>query len=370
MGILDAPVTPASIGAAPQARPTDILVGSRVYDQQRNIYGLAPRHLRKFRAKLAAAAAGVGICEIACVGDSIVLGQGVSYQTQSWPAVARERIVVATGAKNSTGWVAPVGMNSGALDPRWTKTGTFQGGSGVAAYFHPIVSSTAASTATFVSDKAGTVAEVYYSDKNVAFTVAIDGGAPVTVTPGDTNAMMTYTVTGLTDAVHTIVVTQTGAGLVYVYAARVRSTAGLSVSNWGFSNSKAVDWNTASFYQNINYVASTAPALSLLSLGTNDVANAVGTAAYKTNMTVLIDKLKAVGDVILVAPIPLNMDMSLYRRALYELAESKDVPVLDLWDRWVNFSTANTLAMYADGVHPTPTGYADMGLAIGQMLSM
>lgn len=352
----------------PIARPTNISTGARVYDRLTNLYGVEPTHLRKFRGKLAAAAAGTGMCEVACIGDSIVAGQGATVHTQSWPVVARKRMVAATGVDNSTGWCPPYLRNGAALvDTRWTiGSGWTQAGT----YLHCARANTSGAVLTFTSDSPGTAIDLLYSDNSGPFTVAIDGGSAVTVTPTNGNQVSTYTVTGLTGAVHTIVVTTTSTTETFIYGARVRYSKGLSVSNWGYSNSQASNWNTTSWWLLPNYVRATNPDLVLIGLGTNEAGNAVTPATYSTNMSALIDKFITTANVMLLTPIPLgSTDLAPYRQALYSLAATKGVPVLDLFDRWVNADAADALGMYSDAkIHPSATGYADIGLAVARVL--
>lgn len=341
------------------------------YDTLHNVFGIRARHLRRFRGRLAAAAAGTGICEVAAVGDSIVAGQGATdLSTRAWPAVSRKllhsRLILPAP---STGWAPVHHANAGALkDPRWVLTGTWIQG---VTFLHAPSSSVGGSAATFTSDVAGTVAEVYYSGQNGEFTVSIDGGAAVTVPSSPGNEMRTYTVTGLANTTHTITVTVSSTTAVYVYAARVRSVAGLSLSNWGFSSAKASDWLTVPWYLNTNSVISTNPALVLIGLGTNEAGNAVSAATYQANMITLVDRFRANSDVVLLAPIPLNgIDQSAHRAALYNVAQSRDVPVIDLAERWLSAASALGLGMYSDGgIHPSDVGYADMGNAIAGVLA-
>lgn len=381
MGILDAPVTPASIGAARATRvasaPSDVTSLGR-YEPNRQGYNLQPAALRRLRAKLAQAKAGTGLCKIAVAGNSITAGQSVTFSTQSWPVVLRDFLATKGYTKTGTGVVFCSNSQAGT-DTRWS----FSSG-----WFNYVPSSIKTptkahnangATATFTSDQTGTVASVYYANNSGTFTVSIDGGTAVAVTPtGSSSTTGVYTVTGLSNAVHTVVVTLTSTSYVYLIGAEVRGTTGVTVTGCGIGGATSTDFVTTNNAGGRKAVLAWAPDVVLIDLLTNDAntLTIIPAATSKANMQALITEYSATADVILVASIPgydntaaAPVAFTAYRQALYDLADSNNLPVLDLYDRWGTYASANGLGLMTDSLHPNAAGYADIAAAASALLA-
>lgn len=102
--------------------------------------------------------------------------------------------------------------------------------------------------------------------------------------------------------------------------------------------------------------------LHFLNIGINDIRNSITSATYKTNLQTIVTAMKAVGDVILVWPQP---DLSTlgdqanrqnYRAAMYEIATTNDLPLIDLETYFT--SIGGGASLYNDTVHLTAEGYA------------
>lgn len=363
MGILDAPSVPASrVPAAP-------LAGLRgVYDPRRSVYNLKPAHLRRTRAKLAGAVAGTALCRVGCAGDSITAGEKAApYATNAWPVRMRD-IFAASGVPIAGTGLIPAQSAQSGFDARWSYGAGWANFSGAPTSFLRQCS-TPGSTATLTGDRPGTVVEVQYSNGSGPFTVAIDGAAPVTVTPTGGTSLGIYTVTGLADTNHTVVVTVGATGTTYLVGAGVRRTTGLLVTNAGLGGATAGAWSTTEPFRAGPALRSYSPDLVTFSLMTNDANQSVAPATYKSNMQTAITAFKAASDVLLIAAIPGNgLALDPYRAALYELADSNDLPLLDFFDRWGSYDSANGLGLMFDSLHPNATGYADLGRAVASAL--
>lgn len=357
-------VPPGRVSTLPSQAAT-----ARTYDQRLNLYNLKPSHFRKTRAKLAAAEVG-GLANIACLGDSITAGQGATMSTESWPVVMRN-LLTASGVltSNGTGIVLSNNGDSG-FDPRTSRTGSwtkFVNGSDRTVLTY----ATGGSTYTFTSDVAGTDVDVYYSNASGSFTVAIDGGTAVAVTGAGGTTIGKYTVAGLSNTTHTVVVTLT-TGTTYLAGFRVRKgTTGLRVSSLGLGGARTSDLIAGSQPFGVLSMATTdAPDLAVLALMTNEAFTSTSAASFKTGVLSLVTTLKAAGaDVLLVAEIPANgQDLTPYRTVLYEAAIDQDVPVLDMFDRWGSWATANTLGQMFDAFHCTAAGYRDYARAVRDVI--
>jgi lysophospholipase L1-like esterase len=56
------------------------------------------------------------------------------------------------------------------------------------------------------------------------------------------------------------------------------------------------------------------------------------------------------------------------RNLFYEVAEDNDVALIDLGERWKNYSTANGLGLYADTIHPSDKGAGDIAGSVYRAL--
>lgn len=375
-----------AVRAAYGSPPPPGITGANAYDSVRNLYNAKTSNLAKTRAGVGRVISGTGFFRLLCIGDSTTegVGSGGNPATVSYPAYLRTLLASRGLANGGTGWV--IAHNNNVTDSRWTFTGSFTGFSDPLTQF--VMANTTSSTATFTSDVAGTVAEVATLGTSAAFTLTVDGATPAngsvtvsgggtysggTVTPGGAQAVVNVTITGLSSATHTIVATTTGTGNTYIVGGQVRSaTAGLLLSNAGVGTSQTADWlPSAAFYKPGNTtLGAVAPDLTLVSLGINDaLLGPLTTASYQANLAAIVSSWQALGDVILkVPPTPTTAPYSghtidpavwaAYRQATYAVADSANVPLIDVGDRWGTWTNANTLGYMADGLHPYAPGYA------------
>lgn len=359
--------TEAASTYSPANKPLP-LAGS--YDTQRNLYNYKPAQLRRFRSRLGAARAGLGQCRIATLGDSITAGEKAApVNVNSWPVRLRDIL------KSSGVPVAGTGMvysNHGqtGVDPRWVYSAGWAVFAGAAAS-HLRQTSTVGATATFTSDLPGTTVEVQYSNASGAFTVSIDGAAPVTMTGATGQTVATYSVADLPNTTHTVVITHVS-GTIYPIAVNVSTPVGLLISNGGIGGSTALSWQGPELYRPTFTLMASSPDLVTISLMTNDANLGQTPAEYKTNMQTTINRVKAnsSADIVLIAAIPSGNSFNLapFRQALYELADTNDLPLIDFFDRWGSYSLTNGLGMMADTLHPNAAGYADLGLAVASAI--
>lgn len=343
----------------------------RGYNPATQIYNLKPYHLQKFRAGLGRATAATGICDVGVIGDSIAGGFGnTNRSTDPWPIRGGAAIAARTGVTQTGGWVAPY-YSGGVLDSRWVI------GSGFVQTFQypPVGSSTSTNggNETYTSVTAGTVCEVLYYQASGPFTVQVDALTAVAVTPTGGTTFGVYTVTGMTNTTHAVKVTTTSSTATYIMAMRVRQATGLSVSSYGYVGTTTTDWNQTgvSFtYQTIYAAQTTSKDLALIQLGTNDAnLGLIPVATYKANLLAMVAFYQATSDVVLVTPPPANgIDLTLYRSAMYDVADALDVPLIDQFDRMGSYARANALGEMFDSLHPNSVGAADLGLTLQSLV--
>lgn len=353
------PDSPADIAARPSTLASYVPL-SRAYDPSTQVYNLRPAHLRRARAKAAAARAGLDRFKIMTVGDSNTRGVGALKASTSYPALLKGRLVGAGIPNGGTGLVFP------EADGRWTLGGGFNRHAATKFTYY---TSTAGPTATFVSDVPGTIVDYYYRGTTAAHTVTIDGGAPINIpNPGGASDIRKHTVTGLANTTHTIVVTATNS-FTYMFGVDVHSGTGVAVCNAGISGTTSADWAVTDFDGPRPVSSAWAPDLTVLILGANDVTTGISVAAFEANMAALIASYKALGDTVIGVPIPRGNAESdslfpPYVEAIYRLAEAQDVPLIDLSARWGTAAQATTLGMMSDTLHGSATGYGDIAGAV------
>jgi lysophospholipase L1-like esterase len=126
--------------------------------------------------------------------------------------------------------------------------------------------------------------------------------------------------------------------------------------------------------------------LSVIALGNNDWQADTATATVKSYLSTAIARQRssgttqggshANGDVALVfGPTPdltalvhTNPSYEQYRTAFYEVADSDDVMLIDITPSWVDFTTADTVGLFADTVHPSDDGAEDIAQAVYEAL--
>lgn len=372
MGILDAPTIPTRRVAT---LPTAAANVPRPYDGVRNTYNFKSSQFLKVRGAIGKAIGGTGLASIAALGTSIAAGQGAAAGSTSYPVRLRQLFSAAGVPIAGTGNVLCHHGDTTA-DARWAFAGgwvKFNPGPTSRTVLYSATSN--GSTATFTSDLPGTVVELRYSNASVAFEVAIDGGAPVTVTPSGGTSLGTYTVSGLADTTHTVVVTRT-TGALYLVGANVRKTTGLQIHNVGLGGARVSDLSLAQPYDARSLVRDVlVPDLAIVNVMTNEAYTEVSAATFKINLDAMLTSLNNASiPMLLVAEIPAGgtttpsgnaMNLTAYRTALYELAITFDLPVIDLFERWGGtYSAANGAGMMADAFHPNAAGYGDYASAI------
>jgi hypothetical protein len=293
--------------------------------------------------------------------DHLILGDGQSYSKTGtatlWPNVLRTRLNHEGLPSGGTGWVrATDGYN--ALDGRVTSTGTWVCKN---AYAESVVSG---STLTFTADQTGTAVAVAYLETSAPFTVSVDGGTAVTVTPNSGNAVKvaSYVVTGLTDTTHTVTVTTTGTVLTYIVGFHCYRSTGVRIHNQAGNG-----WNSGEMigtaFPTPGYVVPTLipnPDVIHVAFGFNDCLGSVALSTFKSNLRTIRAKWPT-ADVILYAGFQASGGVAwpTYVEALEELAEEFDCPFVNMFARAGTYETANANGLMSGNYYPSTAGHAD-----------
>jgi lysophospholipase L1-like esterase len=340
-----------------------------LYQGARFAYNMRASNTRKLRKSLGVALDNSALTEWTVIGDSEAAGHGIGT-VHSWPLLLAN-LAAQSGAAigGTTGMAASdaddVGGGTGA---RWTISGM-----SVGTFF--LVWNASAQTATFVSERAGTALDLFYFNNSGTFTYAIDGAAAVTVTPTGASSIGKTTVTGLTNATHTVVISSTSASG-YFIGAKIRQPTGLLISNFGASGTKTSDWINSSFSgeQSMSTVINPTPDVVLIALGgTNDSpGGVVSVSAYQANLASLVTTyqgLASAPNVILVSEICPNTVTTAafqpYTAAMYAVADSANIPLIDISDMFGTNAQATAAGLLqGDNLHYNSAGHGAHARAV------
>lgn len=196
-----------------------------------------------------------------------------------------------------------------------------------------------------------------------------------------------FTISGLSDADHTLVIGAGSTGNLFVSGVMARrdTTDGILVHRIGKSGATTEDLVGA------NYIAATAanmlsslhamesPDLAVMAFGANDIPNqlsdSITPTSFKANLKVITDRVASDGGCSLLVAGPRyatevsgGSTQAEFYAKMRELAEEDThVAFLDLAEMWRDNSTANTAGFMDNanlGIHPTLAGHGDYALAI------
>lgn len=398
MGILDVPaVKPAAVDATVAARINDSASATTAalkaayagrlkppttaatvgfWDHRACVYNLDPSKLRIIRAALGKVLANTGNAKIAFIGDSTVVGAyGGDTGKFSWPARVKQFLANAGYPSAGTGLVGCFN-NYSAAEPRIT---LYSGTSSLSTFSNMVTNTTTLNGVQFdttSTGETGTVMDVFYDDMSAPFDVNIDGGTKTRVTPTNTNTVKVYTVTGLTNATHQAIAWRVS-GTMNILGFQLRTANyGVQTYNAAISGAKTDSIASADYHHvaqtALNRTTGWGADLVFIMCETNDAGQGTAVATFKANMQTAINTaVNATTDIVLVTGFPLNgTDLTPYTQAIYELADTNNLPLIDMQARWGTWAAANTLGLYTDNAHPTAAGYANAGRAIFNALGL
>ena len=328
------------------------------WDPSLALYNGESPTMRTIRNLVAKGRAGQQSVRLTCSGDSKTLGAGIGpyppaidSRNGSYPGQLRNLLAASEGAifgciesnqwSNNTGWVWSTATNRNDLN-----------------------SATDGSLSTIsLILPACTGFSVVLGGPNASGSVdiSVDGGTATSYVSGN-NTWVTRTVTGLSDAAHTLRFTTTTA----VTISQVRPiypTNRLTISNAGRSSSTPNDW-TAAVWVNLwiatyEYLA-IRPDIAIINLGTNGEGGLLEAISSVHNLGIPI---------LLVAPAGLTNRNALYQ-ATYSIANTLNLPLLDFRQVVGDYNRANALGLMGDIVHENLGGYAKEAWAVARALSI
>lgn len=242
---------------------------------------------------------------------------------------------------------------------------------------------TAASTISFTPQGNVTKFDIYWRDAAVGrnFSWAVDGGGATTINSSGVAAMRKTTVSAGAAGVHTLSLAWVAGSVNLFGIDAYDDTAGrveVSCLNWGVNGG-----TTSTMIGNVGppnggrlqFITSFPPDLVIGELGiVNSWRNSMSVATAKAEMTTLVQAVKAAGsDFMFLTPpydgsvLGLAANQNAYVDAMYEIAVSEDVPLIDIRQKWLSFANQTTLGLTGDNVHPTiAAGYPDTAAVVQQ----
>jgi lysophospholipase L1-like esterase len=322
--------------------------------------------LRKYRSAIAKVESGTNqLFNVNFVGDSITEGVGIDsandYYSKGYVGRIREKFKTKFG---------DVGLG---MIPVYTSAWTFNGdwittvyGIGTNAKYTKALNATAqisfsGTGISFVLMKGGATGSI---------SVTIDG-SPATINYSVATGQYTIvSITGLTDGVHTAVLTNLAAVDVYLSGAfEIKGTKGIRVNMCGKSGAISNSYSGYEFSMQ-STIDVFAPSLTVIALITNDIGFGTTVDDYKANIQKLITRAKTFGDVLLLANTVRTDRTDVVQKpfvdVLRTLAVSNNCAFVNIYNRWG--IQGNTLGFMADTLHPSEAGHQDMANALLKVL--
>jgi lysophospholipase L1-like esterase len=361
---------------APQYLPAYVGIRSKRFNADHSVYNQKGSNTRVLRGKMGAVQAGTGACRIAMLGDSLTSGQSGVAGVSDWPLQLRKLMPGRGCPVGGTGFVYAYNHIASAVDPRWVYSGWAL--SGQASNFISV--DTAGVTATFTSDVAGTVVEILTFGTSRAFTVSIDSVGQSAWTPSGASATQLISYSGLANTTHVVQITSITGASNFLVAVNVRGATGVTVSNVGSGGAQASQV-ASQFYTTYQTMVAGTPDVIILNFGMNEALNGVPVATFKTAFQARITSALATGaDVLLWAPdspsttgnpggypAVSSATFQTYLSAIYDLADTNDLVLVDVTDRFGLYS--GTSGNYADAIHLTAQGYGDIARAFAGVVA-
>lgn len=211
--------------------------------------------------------------------------------------------------------------------------------------------------------------KIYSKANGAVFTYNIDGAGAVTVTTASHGGVHVTTVTSLSNALHSIVITRTSGTLRIYGVSGYNTTAGnLTIHRIAQGSSSYESW--ANRMADTSYVSKLrtlypVPQTIFFNLGSNDVLDGGNLDSLKGHIIRFITKFKLYmpnTDLILVTPLDQPntpfIDMNTYRSAIKQIAKNyKNVKVCDLYEIFGDYQYSTFNGVYeADSTHWSALG--------------
>lgn len=361
---LDAPAFPGAKGT-----PSYVGLRTKPFDPVDGIYNLTTSSAAWWQDKIKGTAYGSRLSTLNIFGSSTVAG-AETPGLSSFPYRLRDILESKGVVVKGTGPSYPQ-PGIGSEDPRWTKSAS---GVTTAVYFLYVNIANSA-WVQFNSDRTGTTVDIHYGNSGGSFTYSIDGGAAVAVNPTGASTSAKVTISGLSNTTHTVRITGTSATATILNAIDVYPGGnGLRLSAAGSSGTATADFINGGYLTNQELMRVATATVNIICVGANDYTGGIPVSTFKNNMTQLVNlnTFWNGGSVIVVMPHATSSSLEgwqPYVSAMYDVADDRDVPLVDMTYRWGDQSRAVSGNLLTGlGVHPSAAGHADYARVLARVL--
>lgn len=395
------------LGTASQQNADDMDIRVSVM-RRPGFYNIRSSSFLRWSAALSAHRAGVSRAYIACIGDSTTRGVGSNPSSatedlirRSWPSVMADALNQMPNTKATAnslwcdGFFTLVGSGNLAIaDPRvswetgWQTHATMFVAGGKSFQYPDSASGTGRFNVDFTVGATGP----FEDDTCDVFYVKSPGFGDLLLTTNDAAEYVNSVSTSAANGVGKLTGTRSGYKDTAWTIQRAAGTPDVNLIFYGIESYKAADkpigvWNMGASgslaanwvddnqpYNFVNALPDLAPNLTIICLTINDWANDTAEATYKANMQMIIDAAIETGDVLLVVGVPSNTGTAPVDRQqrfagyVRDLADTNDLPVIDLSERWVSQALLADRGIYYDGLHPSNVGHYDIGYMLAQFV--
>lgn len=316
-----------------------------------------------------------GASSIAFIGDSITRGENIlgplRTSLQSEYGDGGDGWLSITGAAPSTSTVTTAGT--------WSTVDATSAAVGVDVQHMNSTDTATPASAEFESTATDFVIHYLKQANGGSFRYQVDGGGWTTVdTSNASSAFASVSITGLSNAAHTVRVEVTVAGTAGVTLMGVDaqiSGGGVRVHDLGNSGSAASQWVTVNEAIWKDGIAALDPDLVILWLGANDRTNNASPYTTMNHKSTLISRLRnAVPSAdILVLSIISNGNAATHTTTdfvagAYGLARARNLAFFDTWRYLGEFAEADAAGYFLDNAHPSALGGAQIATPLGAFL--
>jgi lysophospholipase L1-like esterase len=327
------------------------------------------KHLDSFK-QLLKTNSNSGIINISVAADSIGEGQGATNELDNGFVSIMNDTIQSIYGKAGKGMVSARRYTTPNTRV-WTETGTWADWEGIVKKGSP------GATSTFNFE--GTGIKIMYIKGSGAgtFSAIIDGG---TATTYDANYLSidvgVVQIIGLNNTTHSITITNTDASrdLYLIGAIPINGNNGVRIDNYSVKGVFAYNSIGSDTLRKVYFKEN--PQLFIIALTANDFGAQNDIKTYKGYIETAIDDAKSRGmSVLLIANglrrfVGARVDQIWYTKALYDLADKKDVALIDVNAKWgtYNAALAQGFLVNTDDVHPTDEGHKDISRVVLQYL--
>lgn len=337
------------------------------------------RMLPIWNAAKARMLSGVENARILGVGDSTMFGYGAAGAT--FAGNLKDKAYLSELVKRNTGYSyqSTFGNNDAASINRFPGADTrvnpgswvISGGSKIGIGQYPYLATAAATYAFTPTTQFDTIEIFYLSDPTFGtYTVNVDGGASLgTINCAQATAFRKQTYTVALGLHTTNCVWATGnayIGGIVVYNSAVKE---VSVINAGAAGAKIADYasppSMALAYSPLNSLPVVLPHLILVGFTINDTQSLTNLDTYGNNLQKAINAGKGINaDHLFITGVPGDRAtrqpqavQQLYINKFKSVAAANNIPVLDMFNVFGNYATANARGLMIDAVHFNYSGH-------------